>query len=132
MIIGIHGVQGSGKTYLISKLEEKFGCNSVSIDDFYFPFEHLENIYRDSGELLWSVRGNTGTHDVKLILECFENFKNNKEFRVPVYDKHAKNAKGDRVGWKTIKPRDVLLFEGWCETNERVFVQWDHNKVGTL
>lgn len=121
MIIGIHGIQGSGKTTLVSKLEEKFGWNAVSIDDFYLPFEHLEDIYRDSGELLWSVRGNPGTHDVKLILECFKNFKDNKEFRVPIYDKYAKNAKGDRVGWKTIKPQSVLLFEGWCVGFEPVF-----------
>jgi len=114
MIIGVHGVQGSGKTTLVSKLEKKFGWSSVSIDDFYLPFEELEKLYDHSKDLEWSVRGNPGTHDIHLILDCFRKYKDKKEFKVPIYDKYAKKAKGDRVGWRTIKPQDVLLFEGWC------------------
>jgi D-glycerate 3-kinase len=114
MIIGIQGVQGSGKTTLTEKLVKKNNWECISLDDFYLPYQDMCDLYEYTNESAWKVRGNPGTHDVQLLLNVLTNFKQKKECTVPIYDKYAKNSKGDRVGTRVLKPCSVLLLEGWC------------------
>ena len=113
LIVGIQAVQGSGKTTLCKHLQSKIHCKTISLDDFYLPNDELKQLYHESGEELYSVRGNPGTHDVKLLLQTLETWKNMVPIRVPIYDKTCHNGRGDRIGWKTIDPADVLILEGW-------------------
>lgn len=115
-IIGVQGVQGAGKTYLSSKLcENRYlePCASISLDDFYFPFQELKVL--STKNKLWYGRGNPGTHDMKLLKNCLERFKNNQNIAVPIFNKYKHNGQGDRVGWKIIKnTTKTLILEGWC------------------
>lgn len=114
MIIGVQGVQGCGKTTLTKKLSKKNNWECISIDDFYFPHDYMVELYEFTSEPAWKVRGNPGTHDVTLLCNVLKDYKENKECTIPVYDKYAKNSKGDRVGTRVLKKCNVLLVEGWC------------------
>jgi len=113
MIIALQGIQGSGKTTLVKKVCSSFtNFESMSIDDFYLPYVELQQLAVKKD--IWSMRGNPGTHDIELILSVLSNFKKKKDCMVPVFDKHANQGRGDRIGWRLLKSNDVLLFEGWC------------------
>lgn len=114
MIIGIQGVQGSGKSTLVQNLCQNSNYESVSIDDFYLPKHQLDSLYYYTKDPAYKVRGNPGTHDIKLLLNTIERFKNRKRSQVPVYDKYAYDGKGDRMGFRTLHPCSVLFVEGWC------------------
>ena len=56
MIVGIQGVQGSGKTTLCQNLSKNYEV--ISLDDFYFSNRYIENLYYYTKEPLWRYRGN--------------------------------------------------------------------------
>ncbi|KAH8804958.1 P-loop containing nucleoside triphosphate hydrolase protein [Xylogone sp. PMI_703] len=128
-IIGLNGVQGAGKTTLVSALshtlrvKEKLETLVVSIDDFYLPHAEQGALAREHKDNpLVQHRGEPGTHDVALLKSFFEAIRDGREIKVPVYDKSAFQGQGDRVSedkWQVVnapgQPRiQVVIFEGWC------------------
>ena len=112
-VIGVQGIQGSGKSTLVSKLcarNPTWRC--ASIDDFYLPYKDL--LKKATQDPLWSVRGNPGTHEVALIIEVLDAFLHSQKSERPIYDKRIYAGRGDRVGYDEVLPGDVLLLEGWC------------------
>lgn len=127
-VLGISGLQGSGKSYWASQIagilgkQYKLKTIVVSLDDFYHTHETLVRI-REANLTngLLQTRGQPGTHDEELILEFFNSFADGREYiQIPSFDKSQFDGKGDRVpreDWETISAEqkiDVVIFEGWC------------------
>lgn len=128
IIVGLQGVQGTGKSTLAEELVASSRAATstthivatLSLDDFYLPHDALSSLAADHDE--FRVRGNPGTHDVHALDEALDAFaQGGAHMRVPVYDKAARGGRGDRVGWKHVSCRSdsddarcVLLLEGWC------------------
>lgn len=127
-IIGLNGVQGAGKTTLVSALAktlQKEGLETLvlSIDDLYLTHaDQLALAQENADNKLVQHRGEPGTHDMRLARELFAKLERGEEVQVPEYDKSAFNGAGDRVpprSWRTVnapgRPRiQVVIFEGWC------------------
>jgi len=128
--LGINGVQGVGKSVLVSLMQKTLEAPPYSlptavfsIDDIYLSHadqESLAKTHKDNG--LLQHRGQPGTHDVHLGLSVLESLKQSKPTRIPSYDKSAYHGRGDRVPeseWEIVnqdpqKLIRVVLFEGWC------------------
>ncbi|KAF1960075.1 P-loop containing nucleoside triphosphate hydrolase protein [Byssothecium circinans] len=128
IILGITGLQGSGKStwasLIVKLLGTEYGLNAitVSLDDFYKTHQGLiARREKDPENKLYRTRGQPGTHDEQLAAQFFKNlseFKEGDELRIPSFDKSQFNGEGDRAPedfWPIItrKP-DVVVFEGWC------------------
>lgn len=115
MIVGVQGVQGSGKSTLCAAAcarNPSWRC--ISLDDFYRTDEELQALHRTSKEPLWDGRGNPGTHDTSALIHALDEFRAGRDVEVPVYDKTCHDGRGDRVGVRTLRHGTVLLVEGWC------------------
>ena len=94
------GVQGAGKTTFGELFAEIAAVNnkkivSVSIDDFYLPFEDRQKL--KSIDSRFSRRGPPGTHDVDMLENVIQNFIDNKlPIETPVFEKHLHKGEGDR------------------------------------
>lgn len=117
MIIGVQGVQGSGKSTLVENLCKKNALyDAISFDDFYLSHDTLQKQFYFTREKRWQQRGNPGTHEIKLITSVLRDFKKrSKDIRVPIYDKSVHSGQGDRVGFRHLSNDcNVLFIEGWC------------------
>jgi len=121
-IIGINGIQGSGKTTLCQNLKKRFYNENivlehVSIDDFYKTFDELEEIKRENEhDFRFHGRGNPGTHDISLLLNGLLSLQHKKTTFFPIYDKTLKDGLGDRSCnvKKVEKNTNIFIIEGWC------------------
>ncbi|KAJ9657653.1 hypothetical protein H2198_004181 [Neophaeococcomyces mojaviensis] len=136
VIVGLTGLQGSGKsTYasalvsLLRRTPYNLNATTVSLDDFYHTHDNLVKLRNSNPEnkLLWT-RGQPGTHDEELAEQFFAstrhiadvmdaNDNDDQTLRIPVFDKSLFGGEGDRVpvqDWPKITPIDVIVFEGWC------------------
>jgi D-glycerate 3-kinase len=128
IILGISGLQGSGKSTWASKLVEILSAKhqlytiTVSLDDVYKTHDDLiAQRDHDSSNKLYRTRGQPGTHEEQLATSFFEElrfYKGEGELRIPSFDKSKFNGEGDRApisAWPTISRKpDVVVFEGWC------------------
>lgn len=105
IIVGLQGVQGSGKSTVARQLTGG-GWEALSMDDFYLPAD----------EMSVAFRGHPGTHDVAWMERVLRAFKNEEdEIVVPVYDKSLREGLGDRAGCRLLDgSASQLLLEGWC------------------
>ncbi|KUJ10355.1 D-glycerate 3-kinase [Mollisia scopiformis] len=128
--IGLNGIQGAGKTTLVSTLSSLLSSPPhnlptlvLSIDDLYLPHAaqtHLAASHPSNA--LIQHRGEPGTHDMDLAASVFSALKAGAETRIPCYDKSLHNGAGDRIPeseWRTVnKPSEpkiaVIIIEGWC------------------
>ena len=128
--LGLNGVQGAGKTVLVSIIKStlqgaphNLPTAVFSLDDFYLTHTDQAALAKSHPHNpLLQHRGQPSTHDVALALSVFESLKENKETKIPSYDKSAFEGQGDREPegeWESVnaagKPiMKVVLFEGWC------------------
>jgi D-glycerate 3-kinase len=148
--IGLNGVQGAGKTTLVSTLSSLLSKPPhslpvlvCSIDDLYLSHSAQLALAEEHNENpLVQHRGEPGTHDMALARSLFEALKEGEEVKVPEYDKSAYNGQGDRVApssWKSVntpsQPKiQVVIFEGWCVgfrsiSSDEVKRKWDEGGV---
>lgn len=130
IILGITGLQGSGKSTWAAKVVEllasQHGLHSitVSLDDFYHTHDGLiARRDQDPSNGLYRTRGQPGTHDQQLAHDTLEALRSWDEERtqgveIPAFDKSRFHGEGDRTPRHTwprcsSKP-DVVVFEGWC------------------
>lgn len=129
LFVGVQGPQGSGKTFLTSRLRAYLSSPShalavtvLSIDDLYLPHSELRNLAESHPHnILFQGRGQPGTHDVPLGTSVLENLKKINEVDagtvdIPFFDKSLFNGQGDRVSHgETVEGSvDVVVLEGWC------------------
>ncbi|WP_017292977.1 hypothetical protein [Geminocystis herdmanii] len=127
LIVGILGLQGTGKTTLTKILTQIWQCLELSsiefsLDDLYKTYEERQELLKKDSRLIW--RGPPRTHDILLGLEIFDRIKTqNYPLKIPRFDKSLYNGMGDRVSFDTFTQADIILFEGWfmgmqpvCET----------------
>lgn len=139
LFVGIQGPQGSGKSFLTSRLRQaltspphSLSVVALSIDDLYLPHIQLVALANENPKnKLLKGRGQPGTHDVGLgtiILGLLKHINNldttsgqstgsSSEVRLPVFDKSLFGGEGDRVegGGNLIRgPVDIVILEGWC------------------
>jgi D-glycerate 3-kinase len=128
IILGITGLQGSGKSTWASKIVELLSSEyelhtiAISLDDLYKKHDDLvAQRDKNSENKLYRTRGQPGTHDEQLAGKFFEQlrqYRGQGELKIPSFDKSRFNGEGDRLpesDWPTIKQKpDVVVFEGWC------------------
>ncbi|EUC41759.1 hypothetical protein COCMIDRAFT_29499 [Bipolaris oryzae ATCC 44560] len=139
IILGITGLQGSGKSTwastLVKLLSEEYGLYSitVSLDDFYKTHDELVlRRNQDSANKLYRTRGQPGTHDETLAQSFFQQLKtwsattttttdgssSTAALAIPSFDKSRFNGEGDRAPehtWPRItRAPAIVIFEGWC------------------
>jgi D-glycerate 3-kinase len=78
-------------------------------------------LQENASNRLLQVRGNAGTHDLKLGTDTLTALKSaksrNDQVALPRYDKSKNQGRGDRADpgtWPRVQgPLDIILFEGW-------------------
>jgi D-glycerate 3-kinase len=128
IILGISGLQGSGKSTWASKIVEiltskhQLQAITISLDDLYKKHEDLiAQRNQDPDNKLYRTRGQPGTHEEQLAAKFFNElrqYQGEGNLKIPSFDKSKFNGEGDRTAesdWPVIarKP-DVVVFEGWC------------------
>ncbi|KAL4954294.1 P-loop containing nucleoside triphosphate hydrolase protein [Aspergillus filifer] len=137
--LGLNGVQGAGKTVLVSTLHStlrnapyNLPVQTLSLDDLYLTHEDqvaLAKKYPDNP--LLQHRGQPATHDLPLAEKVFSSLREGRETAIPQYDKSAFSGQGDRVPpsqWEVVNREveekiKVLIFEGWSVG----FRAWDED-----
>ncbi|KAI0079258.1 P-loop containing nucleoside triphosphate hydrolase protein [Panus rudis PR-1116 ss-1] len=130
LFVAVQGPQGSGKTYLTSRLKDalkehphSLSVAVLSIDDLYLPHDGLVALAQAHPDNpLLRGRGQPGTHDIELGSRLLNQLRNINEdvsdvgVELPVFEKSLFNGEGDRLpeGRLVKGPIDIVLFEGWC------------------
>ncbi|OOQ88332.1 putative Uridine/cytidine kinase [Penicillium brasilianum] len=141
--LGLNGVQGAGKTVLVSTLQntlrsEPYSLSVVtlSLDDIYLT--HADQVALAEAHPtnpLLQHRGQPSTHDLALGEQVFASLAAEQPTAIPQYDKSAFAGQGDRVPqsqWEIVnsegqKKVKVVIFEGWCVG----FRAWDDQTLCT-
>lgn len=123
-IIGLNGIQGAGKTTLVTALSsalETAGLPTVvcSIDDFYLTHADQAALAASHPDnALVQHRGEPGTHDLDLATSCLRDLLAGRPTAIPAYDKAAHAGEGDRLPreqWTPVQgPVRAVILEGWC------------------
>lgn len=127
LFVGMSAPQGSGKTTICEELQHLLaqgGYQAVfaSLDDFYLTYDDQQALAKaNSQNKLLGVRGQAGTHDIKLAHNTLQQLKSansdSSEIALVRYDKSSHSGRGDRApesAWQQVKGKvDVVLFEGW-------------------
>ncbi|KAK9859943.1 hypothetical protein MYU51_010059 [Penicillium brevicompactum] len=138
--IGLNGVQGAGKTVLVSALNDtlrsapySLSVVTLSLDDLYLT--HADQVALAQAHPtnpLLQHRGQPSTHDLALGEEVFASLATESPTAIPQYDKSAFAGQGDRVPtaqWQVVNEGDkkvkVVIFEGWCVG----FRAWDDHTL---
>lgn len=149
LFIAVQGPQGSGKTFLTTRLHEaltspphSLSVAVISIDDLYLPHDQLVAVAQaNPNNRLLQGRGQPGTHDVKLGSQILTQLKYINEqdehgggasVQIPRFEKSLFGGEGDRVETGTIvqPPVDVVVLEGWCvgfhpSTSDEIGRKWE-------
>ncbi|KAI0687429.1 P-loop containing nucleoside triphosphate hydrolase protein [Cytidiella melzeri] len=149
LFVAVQGPQGSGKTFLTSRLRDALSSPPhslsvavLSIDDLYLSHAGLVTVALANPEnKLLQGRGQPGTHDVQLGTQLLTQLKHINESKanqshgvvhIPSFDKSLYSGEGDRVeaGMTIRSPVDVVVLEGWCvgfypSTPEDIDRRWD-------
>ena len=121
-LLGLSALPGCGKTTLgqwIEAAAKELGLSIqvVSLDDFYFEAERLDAAISGNP---WGVpRALPGSHDLELLQNCLQVWRQGDHVLMPCFDKAKRQGRGDRSGWRRCDA-DLLIFEGWfvgCRSN---------------
>ncbi|KAM5491675.1 putative glycerate 3-kinase [Microsporum audouinii] len=130
--VGLNGIQGAGKTVLVSTLRSTLSAAPYNLPTITFSLDDIYLTHADQQQLaaahpnnpLLQHRGQPSTHDIALGSKVFDSLRRNKPTQIPSYDKSAFNGQGDRAPedtWETVNDiRNgqslvrVVIFEGWC------------------
>lgn len=139
--LGLNGVQGAGKTVLVSTLHSTltnppYSLNLVtlSLDDIYLTHDDQVTLAKSNPtNPLLQHRGQPSTHDLRLGEQVFASLREGKETAIPRYDKAKFGGEGDRVDsreWEVVNRSTegkvkVVVFEGWCVG----FRAWDEQTL---
>lgn len=117
-VLGIFGMQGTGKTTLTRVLQiaiQVLGKTAItlSLDDLYKTYADRLTLQKSDPRLRW--RGVPSTHDIDLGIEVLSSFQQGiYPLKIPRFDKSLHNGHGDRTTPEIVNnPADILLFEGW-------------------
>ncbi|KAL4875447.1 P-loop containing nucleoside triphosphate hydrolase protein [Aspergillus karnatakaensis] len=137
--LGLNGVQGAGKTVLVSTLHATLRSPpyslpvvTLSLDDLYLTHEDQVNLAKSHPtNPLLQHRGQPATHDLPLAESVFASLRAGRPTSIPQYDKSAFSGQGDRVPqsqWETVNSArqekiGVVIFEGWSVG----FRAWDED-----
>lgn len=143
-VLGLSGMQGSGKSTWAKSLAEKLRSTYhlktliLSLDDLYDTHENLVKIREQNpSNKLFRNRGQPGTHDEVLAEQFFSSLLAGEAVDVPSFDKSRFDGEGDRVPqseWEHVSPPvDVVIFEGWCVgfqaiSDDQLEERWDASK----
>ncbi len=116
-ILGISGLQGTGKSTLAAQLVTEASVRdvravAVSLDDFYLDRPERERLAREVHPLL-ATRGPPGTHDVALACATLDALRNGEAVRLPAFDKLA-DRRVPEARWRETDGVALVVFEGWC------------------
>lgn len=128
--IGLNGVQGAGKTVLVSSLQHTLSSSPHNLSTCVFSLDDLYLTHADQVALananpenpLLQHRGQPGTHDTPFALSIFQSLSQNEPTKIPKYNKSLFSGQGDRSPpseWTSVNtdpsnPISVVIFEGWC------------------
>lgn len=116
-VLGISGLQGTGKSTLAAQVVEAAACRgvravAVSLDDFYLDHPQRTQLARDVHPLL-ATRGPPGTHDVALACATLDRLRAGETVRVPAFDKLG-DRRAPATQWREVRGDNLVVFEGWC------------------
>ncbi|MEB3333326.1 MAG: hypothetical protein VKI83_12630 [Synechococcaceae cyanobacterium] len=114
-LIALNGPVGAGKSTLGRQLEDlgrKLGLLVIvaSIDNLYLTWPQRGE--RLAGNPFGVSRVPPGSHDLPLLLQALETWRNGGMLRLPLFDKALADGAGDRAGWRQERC-DALVLEGW-------------------
>ncbi|OJJ46580.1 hypothetical protein ASPZODRAFT_132650 [Penicilliopsis zonata CBS 506.65] len=128
--LGLNGVQGAGKTVLVSTLYQTLRSPpyslpviTLSLDDIYLTHDDQVSLAAaNPSNPLLQHRGQPSTHDLALGERVFSSLRAGHLTAIPQYDKSAFSGQGDRVPesqWEVVNAAGqskirVVIFEGWC------------------
>src|SRR5690606_5306011 len=117
-VLGISGLQGSGKSTLVAQVVQAAGeaglaAASLSLDDFYLPRARRLQLAARVHPLL-ATRGPPGTHDLRLALDTIDALRAGGTPPLPRFDKLADDRLPEERWSRPVRPLDLLVFEGWC------------------
>ncbi|EGD99755.1 hypothetical protein TESG_07094 [Trichophyton tonsurans CBS 112818] len=130
--VGLNGIQGAGKTVLVSTLRSTLSTTpynlptiTFSLDDIYLTHDDQRHLAATNpSNPLLQHRGQPSTHDIALGSKVFDSLRQNQPTKIPSYDKSAFNGQGDRAPedtWEIVNNIQngqplikVVIFEGWC------------------
>ena len=114
LIVGLCGVQGSGKSTVAAALAARLDrAVTFSIDDLYLGRTARQDLARRIHPLL-ATRGVPGTHDPMLGIEVLSALKRGQSVALPRFDK-AQDDRAPCENWPVVEPGcELVIFEGWC------------------
>lgn len=119
LLLGIQGLQGSGKTSLASTLCQHFEtqglrCSAMSMDDFYLGPAQREKLAKTVHPLL-RQRGVPGTHNTEQAIAVLQALRSGQDSSAPRFSK-ADDSPLAEEAWQQIKGKtlDLVILEGWC------------------
>ena len=121
LLIGVSGLQGSGKSTFARQLANAaaargVSCGILSLDDFYLGRRTRQQLARDIHPLL-ATRGVPGTHDVDLLTATITELASasaRSPVALPRFDK-GRDTRLPPSRWPRVTtPPQLILFEGWC------------------
>ncbi|MCJ1484089.1 hypothetical protein MMC06_004257, partial [Schaereria dolodes] len=130
LFVGLNGVQGVGKTTLVTAISRtlsnppySLATAIFSIDDLYLPRSQQAALASSHpANPIVQHRGQPSTHDIPLGISVFSSLGSGSFTKIPQYDKSAFNGHGDRLNekdWKGVNNYGedrvkIVVFEGWC------------------
>lgn len=116
-ILGISGLQGTGKSTLAAQLVAAAQARglravSLSIDDVYLDQPERQQLAHDVHPLL-ATRGPPGTHDVVLACHTLDALRAGQPVDLPRFDKLG-DRRVPHAQWQRSDAVDLVVFEGWC------------------